>query len=77
MRDGDKSSIYYIVQHLQPRQRPMILQSGVVELINNQQVIGEIDSDLDGRPPGANHVAPFVIALANETLNGSMKSLPA
>ncbi len=78
INQGDRTGMYYVVQHVRPNEKPLHLQSGVVEHFKGEP-FGDstTDSDLDGRPPSANDVAPFVIAVANETLNHSLKPMAA
>lgn len=71
--EGDRLGMYYIVRAAYPGQNPMILQTGVVNILKGHESDHSADSDINGRPPSAGEIAAYVIPLAIEARNRSLK----
>lgn len=75
--EGPRDATFFIVRARPEGEEPFILQTGIGRLgkmLSAGQDV-EVDSDLDGRPPSAGEVASFVIPVANETQNRSLKPI--
>jgi hypothetical protein len=73
IREGDRWGMYYIVRSASAGQEPVILQTGVVSTLKGHATEDSSDSDINGRPPSAGEIAAYVIPLAIEARNRSLK----
>lgn len=71
--EGDRWGMYYIVRSALAGQDPVILQTGVVNTLKGHATEDSSDSDINGRPPSAGEIAAYVIPLAIEARNRSLK----
>jgi hypothetical protein len=76
--EGPREATFFIVRCKPENEEPFILQTGIGrhgKMLGENQGL-DIDSDLDGRPPSAGEIASFVIPVANETHNRTLKPIP-
>lgn len=72
MEDDNWVRSYFVVRMLLPGRPPFIFQTGIGQHSKTGHELFEIDTDIDGRPPGIGDVASFVVPLASEVRNGSI-----